>query len=206
MRTLDFWFDFASTYTYPAALRAEAVAAQHAVALRWRPFLLGPIFQQDNGWQTSPFNLYPAKGRYMWRDLERICARLGLPFLRPAKFPQNSIHAARVAFAASAEPWLAEFVRRVLSAEFAHARDIGDPAVVADVLRELLGDDAAASHWLAAAQTDMVKSGLREQTGQARAAGIFGAPSFLVGNELFWGNDRLDEAIEFAAAAATTAG
>ncbi len=75
MPTLDFWFDFASTYSYPAAMRIGPLAAAAGVSLRWRPFLLGPIFK-DQGWETSPFNLYPAKGRYMWRDLERICAVL----------------------------------------------------------------------------------------------------------------------------------
>ena len=196
MKTLDFWFDFASTYSYPAAMRVQAEADPHAIALRWRPFLLGPIFR-DNGWQTSPFNLFPAKGRYMWRDLERICARHGLPLSRPRKFPQNSLPAARVATAACDEPWLAEFVRRLMTAEFAGQRDIGEPAVIGAVLDGLVGDRAA--HWLDRAGTEAVKSALREQTERARALGIFGAPSFVAGEELFWGHDRLDEAIAFAA-------
>ncbi len=74
--TLAFWYEFASTYSYPAAARIEARAAAAGVALEWRPFLLGPIFARQ-GWADSPFNIYPAKGRYMWRDLQRICAREG---------------------------------------------------------------------------------------------------------------------------------
>jgi 2-hydroxychromene-2-carboxylate isomerase len=94
--TLDFWFEFSSTYSYPAALRIGALAAEAGVEVRLRPFLLGPIFQA-HGWNTSPFILYPAKGRHMWRDLERICAELSLPFRRPEHFPQSGLLAARVA-------------------------------------------------------------------------------------------------------------
>jgi 2-hydroxychromene-2-carboxylate isomerase len=98
MPTLDFWFDFASTYSYPAAMRIAPLAAAAGVAVRYRPFLLGPIFKAQ-GWDTSPFNVYEAKGRHMWRDLERLCADLALPFRHPDPFPQNSLLAARVALA-----------------------------------------------------------------------------------------------------------
>ena len=97
-RTLEFWFEFASTYSYPAAMRVEAEAHARGIEVAWRPFLLGPIFAQQ-GWQDSPFNLYPAKGAYMWRDLERICESLGLPMRHPSVFPRNGLHAARVAAA-----------------------------------------------------------------------------------------------------------
>ena len=95
---LDFWFDFASTYSYLAAMRIDALAAEAEVDVQWRPFLLGPIFAAQ-GWTTSPFNIYPAKGRNMWRDLERQCARMKLPLKRPSPFPQNSLAAARMAVA-----------------------------------------------------------------------------------------------------------
>ncbi|MES1155659.1 MAG: DsbA family protein, partial [Pseudorhodoplanes sp.] len=94
--SLDFWFEFASTYSYPAAMRIRALADAAGVAIRWRPFLLGPIFKAQ-GWDNSPFNIYEMKGRYMWRDLERTCADLGLPFRRPDPFPQSGLVAARVA-------------------------------------------------------------------------------------------------------------
>src|SRR6516225_5952874 len=85
---LDFWFDFASTYSYLAAMRIGPLAQKAEVRVRLRPFLLGPIFKAQ-GWSTSPFNLYPAKGRHMWRDLERSCNELRVPFRRPDPFPQN---------------------------------------------------------------------------------------------------------------------
>src|SRR5215510_4878250 len=91
---LHFWFDFASTYSYLAAMRIGPLADKAEVQVRFRPFLLGPILKAQ-GWVTSPFNLYPAKGHNMWRDLERSCAELKLPFRRPDPFPQNSLLAAR---------------------------------------------------------------------------------------------------------------
>ena len=87
---LDFWFDFASTYSYLAAARIRPLAAEAKVQVRFRPFLLGPIFKAQ-GWDTSPFNLYEAKGRYMWRDMERLCEKYEIPFRRPSKFPRSGL-------------------------------------------------------------------------------------------------------------------
>jgi 2-hydroxychromene-2-carboxylate isomerase len=193
MSRVEFWFEFASTYSYPAALRIEEVARSADVALEWRAFLLGPIFGAQ-GWNDSPFNLYPAKGRYMWRDLERICGELGLPFRRPSQFPRNGLRAARVACWFSAEPWLPEFVRQVYLANFAHDRDISEPRVLASLL-EAAGQSPAA---LEIAESPEAKAKLRAQTEHAQSLGLFGAPSFVVGPELFWGNDRLEAAIAWA--------
>jgi 2-hydroxychromene-2-carboxylate isomerase len=193
--TLDFWFEFASTYSYPAAMRLGAAARKQGVAVRWRPFLLGPLFKAQ-GWDNSPFNLYPVKGRYMWRDLERICAALGLDFVRPAVFPQNTMLAARVALVAFAEGWGEDFTRAIYAAEFGEGRDIGAHDAVAAVLTAL-GQDAGAV--VARAQTDANKLALRRNTEEAQALGIFGAPSFVTADgELFWGNDRLDAALDWA--------
>ena len=93
---LDFWFEFASIYSYPAIMRIGPLAAASGVAVHLRPFLLGPIFQAQ-GWNSSPFVLYALKGRYAWRDVERVCAELSLPFRRPEAFPQSGLLAARVA-------------------------------------------------------------------------------------------------------------
>ncbi len=191
MPPLEFWFEFASTYSYPAAMRVEAAARAVGVPLAWKPFLLGPIFVAQ-GWNDSPFNVYPVKGRYMWRDLERICARYDLPLRRPSRFPRNGLHAARVALLGAGKPWGPDFVRAVYHANFADNRDIADPAVLGEVLATL-GLDARAI--LAAARAPEHKERLRRQTEQAIALGIFGAPSFVSRGELFWGNDRLDDAL-----------
>jgi len=188
---LEFWFEFASTYSYPAAMRIEELARTVGVKIEWEPFLLGPIFQ-GQGWNDSPFNLYPAKGRYMWRDLERICARHDLRFRRPAIFPQHSLLAARVACVARREAWLPDFARRVYRANFAEGKDISTPETLAACLREA-GQDP--DEWLRRAQAPENKALLRAQTERASALGVFGAPSFVSGQELFWGHDRLEEAL-----------
>jgi len=188
---LQFWFEFASTYSYPAAMRIERQARTAGVAIAWEPFLLGPIFAEQ-GWKDSPFNIYPAKGRYMWRDLERLCAREGLPFRRPAIFPQNSLLAARVACVAKAEPWLPDYVRAVYTANFAEGLDIAQPDAVAVCLRRA---GQVPATWLERAQAAENKLLLRRQTERAAALGVFGAPSFASGAELFWGNDRLEDAL-----------
>jgi 2-hydroxychromene-2-carboxylate isomerase len=197
---LDFWFDFASTYSYPAAMRIEPLVAQAGLQVRFRPFLLGPVFKTQ-GWDGSPFNVYPAKGRYMWRDMERLCAELSLPFQRPDPFPQNSLLAARVALVGLSDGphqahWGDDFCRAVFQAEFADGRRIDEVATITDVLARFTADAAAV---LGAAQSDGIKAQLRRQTAEAQQLGIFGAPSFVTADgELFWGNDRLERALAWA--------
>ena len=192
---LDFWFEFASTYSYPAAMRIAELAHARGVSVRWRPFLLGPIFKAQ-GWTTSPFNIYPAKGAYMWRDLQRICAAQGLPFVRPDVFPQNTLLAARGALVAFEQGWGEDFTHAAYRSEFGEGQDIGQAGVVADVLKKL---DRDADVVLTQAQSDAVRAALRAQCEEARALGIFGAPSFVTADgELFWGNDRLEAALDWA--------
>jgi 2-hydroxychromene-2-carboxylate isomerase len=192
MAQIEFWYEFASTYSYPAAMRVESVAAARGVGVRWRPFLLGPLFF-DQGWRDSPFNIYPVKGRYMWRDLERICAGLGLPFRRPEPFPQNTLLAARVALALP-EARRAAFSRAVYDAEFGQGRPIADRAVLA----ELIGEDAEAT--LVDAESPENKAALKAASAEATALGLPGAPCCVTADgEIFWGNDRLEQAVEWAA-------
>ena len=193
--TLDFWFEFASTYSYPAAMRISPLAEAAGVAVRWRPFMLGPIFKEQ-GWTTSPFNLFPAKGRNMWRDLERTCGTLGLPFVRPTPFPQNTLLAARVALVGLAEPWGEDYCRAIYRAEFAEGRTVEETETIAGVLTSL-GLDASAV--LDRAQSNENRSQLRAHTEEAQKLGIFGSPSFVTADgELFWGNDRLEAALNWA--------
>jgi 2-hydroxychromene-2-carboxylate isomerase len=192
---LDFWFVFASTYSYLAAVRVTPLAREAKVHLRFRPFLLGPIFKAQ-GWDTSPFSIYDAKGRHMWRDMERLAADLGLPFRRPDVFPQNSLLPARVALLGLAQGWGEAFCAAVFRAEFEEGHRIDEPATLAAILTRLNVDAPAA---LRDAQADDNKLRLRVQTEEAQRLGIFGAPSFVTGGELFWGNDRLEQALAWAA-------
>jgi 2-hydroxychromene-2-carboxylate isomerase len=192
---LEFWYEFASTYSYLAAMRIEEMAAAAEVEVRWRPFLLGPIFAAQ-GWNSSPFNLYPAKGRHMWRDMEREGARLGLAVKRPDPFPQNSLTAARVALLGADHPWGATFTKAVFQREFGEGRSIAEPAAVAEILAHL-GLDAEAV--MRAASAEGNKTRLKAVTEEARSRGMFGAPTFFTDDgEMFWGNDRLEQAIAWA--------
>lgn len=192
---VDFWLDFASTYSYLSGLRIEEIAARYGVHVRWRPMLLGPIFA-GQGWTTSPFNVFEAKGRYMVRDVGRIATARGAPFHLPDPFPQNSLLAARVALSIPAGPLRAALSREILIAEFAERLPINDPAVIG-VCLERAGIEPIAA--LAAAQTGAVKAQLRAETELAARAGIFGAPAFITRDgEIFWGDDRLEMALAWA--------
>jgi 2-hydroxychromene-2-carboxylate isomerase len=197
---LDFYVEFASTYSYPAAMRIGARAEAAGVVVRWRPFLLGPVFKA-HGWDTSPFNLYPSKGRYMWRDLERICAGLDLPFRRPDPFPPPSLLAARVAHVGLDEGWGEDFCRAVYAAAFGEGRPIGDEAVLRDLIAGL---GQSPEPVLARASSDVIKTRLRAATAEAQRAGVFGAPSFVAADdELFWGQDRMADALAWAVRASS---
>lgn len=188
---LEFWFEFASTYSYVAAEEIEEKAAAARIEVVWRPFLLGPIFAEQ-GWRDSPFNLYPAKGAHMWRDIERLCQSKGIAWRRPSAFPRNGLLAARVATALDGAEKLAAFVRAVYRANFSDDLDISDPSVLKEILRGLSLDAEAT---LNRANDESVKRLLRARTDEAKSRGVFGAPSFFAKEELFWGSDRLELAL-----------
>lgn len=193
---VEFWYEFASTYSYPAAMRISRLAEDAGIEVRWRPFMLGPIFAAK-GLNDSPFNVDPVKGRYMWRDIGRICAKEDIPLkLPPFSFVQNSLKAARIALAGETAHWLPEFSRAVYRANFAEQKDISDDAVLVDILARLDVDPATT---MAAANTPENKAKLKTQNEEAMRREIFGAPFFFAGNEPFWGNDRLEDALAWAA-------
>jgi 2-hydroxychromene-2-carboxylate isomerase len=194
---IEFWFDFASTYSYPTVMRIEQLAEKENLTVVWRPFLCGAIFNKQ-GWNDSPFNIFPAKGKYMWRDMERICEDQGLPYKRPTVFPQNGLLASRIVTRFSEEQWVPTFIRSVFLANFECDRDISSLEVISDCL-SLAGQNVDSI--LNEANSQSSKQRLRAQTDEAIERNIFGAPSFFVGDELFWGNDRLERAITWAKSA-----
>lgn len=194
MIKVDFWYEFASTYSYPAAMRIEALAAARGFKVTWRPFLLGPLFAAQ-GWRDSPFNLYHVKGRYMWRDMERICASLSLPLVRPHPFPQHSLLAARVALLLddSTRP---TFSRSVYLAEFGEGLPIDESSTLAPLIESLRLD---VRDVLERAQSDDNKERLKAECSRAAEIGLPGAPCLVTSDgEVFWGNDRLEEGLEWA--------
>lgn len=189
---INVWFDFASAYSYPAAFRAIEMEKSLSMPLRWRPFLLGAVFREhhSNLSAIAP----PVKWRYMMRDLQRICDDMGIPFREPSVFPRSGLLAARVLLAADDAPWYRDFIAAVFRANFGEDRDISSADIISGILREC-GSDVEAL-FSAASSTD-IKDRLRANTDEALRLGIFGAPSFTVGRELFWGGDRLDQALQW---------
>jgi 2-hydroxychromene-2-carboxylate isomerase len=155
------------------------------------------LFHEQQGLTDSPFNTYPVKGAYMWRDMERVCEREGLPLVHPSQFPRNGLLAARVAIVGLEDGWTPAFSQAVYQANFVEDKDISDPTVLAPLIA---GVGAGPEHVFAAAQSDPVKTKLKDHVAEARRQGVFGAPSFVTADgELFWGNDRLEQALEWAA-------
>jgi 2-hydroxychromene-2-carboxylate isomerase len=193
--SIEFWFDLASMYSYLSAMRIDDLARRAEVAVRWEPFLLGPIFD-DFGWNSSPFVLQKEKGAYVWRDLERQCRKYGLPWKKPSVFPQNTVNPVRVALLGAREPWGPAFCKETMLRNWARDEDVSAMESVTAAL-EAIGLPAAST--LARAQDPANKPRLRAQVERARGLRIFGAPIFFVRGEMFWGNDRLDDALESAA-------
>ena len=202
MNIIEFWFDFGSNYSYLSMMRIRRAAAAANLRVELKPFMLGPIFK-SLGWETSPFVLQTLKGDYVWRDMRRQCVKYGLRWQRPSVFPRNALLAARIALQGEGTCWLEDFCEQVMLANFADDREIGDEAVLAGILTGLGADSAEI---IAAAKTNACKAALRARTADAQARGIFGAPMFFVGDEMFWGNDRLEDAIAYAKTMVTAAG
>jgi len=192
---IEFWFEFASNYSYLSVMRIEDLARRCGVRILWKPFLLGPIFR-DLGFETSPFVLQKEKGAYVWQDMARQCRKYGLRWVQPTTFPRLGVLSARIALLGAEQPWIGAFCREVMELNFALDKDINQLDRMAGILTEL-GHPTA--DILDRAQAEPAKKLLREQTDAARARGIFGAPTFFVGTEMFWGNDRLEDALALAA-------
>ena len=191
---IELWFEFGSNYSYLSAMRIESMAARAKIRLAWRPFLLGPIFKSF-GWETSPFVLQAAKGAYVWKDMERQCNKYGLAWRRPSIFPRLAVLPMRVALLGASQPWIGEFCRQVMLKNFVADQDIHTEQSVREILTKL---ELPADEIVHKAQSEANKLRLREQTELAAQRGVFGAPTFFVGDEMFWGNDRLEDALEFA--------
>jgi 2-hydroxychromene-2-carboxylate isomerase len=191
---IEFWFEFGSNYSYLSVMRIEQEAQRQGVRIVWKPFLLGPIFQ-SLGMENSPFALQKEKGTYVWQDMVRQCRKYGVPWTHPSVFPRLSVLPLRVALLGAEKPWIGVFCRQVMLLNFSLDQDINHPEAIAGILGEL---GLPGSEILIQAQAEPAKTRLRQQTEEARARGIFGAPTFYAGGEMFWGNDRLDDALLFA--------
>ena len=186
---MDVYYFPGSLYSALALIRIGPLARAAGVPLAWRPFNVRQIMTEQN---NVPRN-NPVKMKYLWRDLERRCARHGVTYRPGIPHPVDpDLLACRVAVLAAAEGWCGELAERSSAAWFAEHRA---PHDLAPTLRAL-GQDP--ERVLRRAESDPVRARLEENTNAARGLGIFGAPSFVAADEVFWGDDRLDEALEWA--------
>lgn len=193
MTSLEFFFFIGSTYSHLAVSRAAALAQASGVDLVWRPFSVRTLMREQN---NSPFAGKPVKMRYMWRDIERRAARFGIPFDGAPPYPIDPDELAnRVATVAALEGWCPRFTQAAYQTWFLGKQDPGQP----EALRAILaGLDKDADQCLARAASDEVRNEYASQTARARDLGIFGSPTFVHGSEIFWGDDRLDDALAWA--------
>jgi 2-hydroxychromene-2-carboxylate isomerase len=187
---IDFWFSIGSTYTYLSVMRLAEVERESGVGFRWRPFSVRQIMiEMDN----IPFRTKPVKAAYMWRDIERRAAMYGLEAQVPAPYPLSEWDTAnRVAVLAAAEGWVARYARATYRRWFEKGEEPGrDPNLAASLAE--IGEDPR--RVLAAAATPAIGAAYEAATEEARRLGIFGSPTFAIGCELFWGDDRLADAL-----------
>jgi 2-hydroxychromene-2-carboxylate isomerase len=185
MRKIDFFFDLSSPYSYMASTQLPSLAARHGATLEYRPFVLGAVFKATGNEMPARIQ---AKARYMWRDLSRWAEQYGVPFRMTTRFPVNAIPTMRLVIAAEAEGKAAALTDAAFRALWVEDRDI----TAESELRALAGEVGLdVERALAAIVSPEVKERLRANTDEAVARGAFGAPAIFIGDELFWGNDRL---------------
>lgn len=189
---IDFWFTMGSTYSYLTVSRLAEIAQSNGISFRWRPFHLNTILLEM---KHIPFADKPAKAAYMWRDIQRRADMYGIPIKLPVPYPvKQSIVANRIALVGMREGWGPDFVRAAYRRWFLHAQENGSEPNISDSLREI-GQEP--SRVLAVAETEDVNRALNDETDRARELGIFGSPVFMVEGEMFWGDDRLNDAIQW---------
>ncbi len=189
---IDFWFTMGSTYTYLSVMRLREVEQSSGIRFRWRPFHLLVILEEM---KHRPFADKPVKSAYMWRDIGRRAAMYGLPVSSPVPYPaQQSIVANRVAIVGMREGWGVDFVRAAYRRWFQLGQETGSEPNVSESLRDIGQEPQSV---LALANAGDTTTALMAETDIARKLAIFGSPTFVVGEELFWGDDRLEDAISW---------
>jgi len=187
-KTVDFYFDYGSLASWLAYTQLPKLVADTGATLVMKPMLLGGVFQSTGN--RPPISV-PAKGRYLFQDFDRFAERYGVPLVMNPHFPVNTITLMRadLGLQMRADPQLAVFRDAIFRAMWVEQQALGDPAVLAVVLtRSGIAPDAIA----AIAADPVVKDALKTRTQEAVDRGVFGAPTFFVGDQMFWGQDRID--------------
>lgn len=195
MATIDFWYSIGSTYSYLTVMRLPGVAKASGLKFRWRPFNVRHVMVAQN---NIPFKDKPEKTAYMWRDIARRAARHGFAPLIPAPYPlPGLVLANQVAILGTEEGWGETYTRSTYRRWFDAGQPAGEEPNVSTSLAEI-GQDP--QRVIDAAQSDRIAAALASATQEAMALGVFGSPSFVVDGELFWGDDRLEDALGWARA------
>lgn len=192
MTTIDFWYSIGSTYSYLCVMRLADVARVSSCEFRWRPFNVREIMVAQN---NIPFKDKPVKTAYMWRDIERRARTYGLSPVIPAPYPlPGLVLANQVAVLGVEEGWVEDYTRATYRRWFEQGMPAGEDPNLTESIVEIGQDPARV---LETAKSDRIASALARATDEAMALNIFGSPSFVVNGEVFWGDDRLDDAVSW---------
>lgn len=192
MQAVSFLYFFGSGYSYLSVMRMDALAKAAGVTVHWRPFSVRKLMREQN----NPMADMPMKMRYIWRDIERRAAQHGLPFVAPPIWPTDPDELAnRVGIVAMTEGWCPEYSRASFRSWYIDGKPLGDPAALKTILERL---DRSPETVIEKAASDEIRARYDAETDYARRLGAFGSPTFVVGDEVFWGDDRLEEALRWA--------
>lgn len=192
MKPIDFWYSIGSTYTCLTVMRLSDFEAASGVTFNWRPFNVRMIMMEQ---QNIPFANKPVKAAYMWRDIERRAAKYDLPISVPAPYPlEHLVFANQVALLGAREGWGRDYTVETYRRWFVEGQPAGSEPNLSESL-ERVGQDPA--RVIEAAGSGEIAAALEAETVLARDTGVFGAPTFVVDGEVFWGDDRLDDAVSW---------
>ncbi len=194
--TIEFWFSLTSPYSYLSAIQISKLPSELRVRVRWRPIRIGPIYK-TLGWRVNPFIDHSEKLDYVFRDAQREAENIRIRFRRPRIFPQNPVVATNVAMLAFREGFGPEFCLAIYDANYCQALNIENEAIVCQVLEAICGS-ARALRLVKESWSTAVATSVCHEQDVALNKGLFGVPTFFVGSEQFWGNDRLERALQFA--------
>lgn len=190
--TIDFWISVGSTYSYLSVMRIEEIAKANRINFRWRPFSVRSIMVEQN---NIPFRGKPVKMNYMWRDIERRAQMYNLPAHLPAPYPLSEFDLAnKVAIVGEDVDWGKAYIQATYRRWFQNGQEAGSEPNLSDSLREV-GQCPEAI--IEEARSELIERRYQEATQHAKSLGIFGSPTFVVNGEIFWGDDRLDDAIRW---------
>ena len=190
--TIDFWISIGSTYSYLSVMRIDDVAKANGIKFRWRSFSVRAIMIEQN---NIPFRDKPIKMNYMWRDIERRAQMYQLPARLPAPYPLREFDLAnKVAIVGANTDWGKAYIQAAYRRWFQEGQEPGSEPNLSDSLREA-GQRPEAI--IEQARSESIERRYQQATLEAKLLGIFGSPTFAVNGELFWGDDRLDDAIDW---------